>query len=243
MSMHSSGHNNFTLIELLVVIAIIAILAAMLLPSLGKAKESAKRIKCASQIKQLGSCVISYCDDNRDVLPGGLLTTNYFTYSLRPYYNVKIYNYLASFTGLSKYLVCPSEQCAFLQAPSEKGLYKIANTYTPTANTSYSSFPALTTWSGWIGAANTDGKRQRQVRAGTAIMSEGAAYVSYDLCALGKIFLPPSQGSVAAVANRGYASATNPFYHNFTSNWLFVDGSVRAYSAKVVFDSNWTPKK
>jgi len=68
----SERATGFTLIELLVVIAIIGILAAMLLPALGKARKSAQRAACLNNVKQITMACVMYANDNDECLPFGV---------------------------------------------------------------------------------------------------------------------------------------------------------------------------
>ena len=77
---------GFTLIELLVVISVIAILMALLLPGLGKAKDQAKSIQCASNLRQFGIMYEMYAQAHGENLPGGWNSGRMWIIDLMPYY-------------------------------------------------------------------------------------------------------------------------------------------------------------
>lgn len=119
-----SPRHAFTLIELLVVISIIAVLAALLLPVLGKVQENANATKCASNLRQVGVAISGYAADNDGRLPGPLTISQYPVLGVPGAQDDhSLYKFLAKYLSLNdtpglttaqqergNLLICPSYQ-------------------------------------------------------------------------------------------------------------------------------------
>ncbi len=135
---HRPGARAFTLIELLVVIAIIAILAALLLPALTKAKAKANTVKCASNMRNWSFAVHMYEADNSDSIPyfalqyNTLTTDPYIFETLAPYVAKKSTPYATSTVQRYELRQCPGG--SFSAPPAWGGAWNPTN------------------WNCWIGA-------------------------------------------------------------------------------------------